>query len=208
LARVALLARSGPDDEGPLVTLVGRSRRMVITVAAGETFGELLVRTGLGAGVPQAILVGGYGGTWLPWDRVATVEVGEAGLRSVGASLGAGVIAPLPLGACGLAETARLVDYLAASSARQCGPCMFGLPAMAEIVGRLAAGRAGRADLKTLRRYAGDVAGRGACHHPDGAVRLVWSALRAFEADVHRHVSKGPCAGASRRALLPVPEVS
>jgi NADH:ubiquinone oxidoreductase subunit F (NADH-binding) len=209
LARVALVARFGLDADtgGALVTVVGPSRRVVLGLPAGETFARLLARTGVVGGVPQAVLVGGYGGSWLPWSQVAAVQVCEAGLRPLGASLGAGVVAPLPAGACGLAETANLVAFLAASSARQCGPCMFGLPAVADLVGRLAAGRAGRADLKALRRYAGEVAGRGACHHPDGAVRLVSSALRVFEADVRRHLSDGPCAGASGPALLPVPEV-
>ena len=209
LARVALVARFGPggDSDGALVTVVGPSWRVVVGVSAGETFGQLVARTGMVAGVPQAVLVGGYGGSWLPWAKAAGAQVSASGLASLGASLGAGVVAPLPAGACGIAQTARLVEYLAASSARQCGPCMFGLPAVADLVTRLATGRAGRGDLKTLRRYAGEVAGRGACHHPDGALRLVWSALRVFEADVLRHVAGQPCAGACGPALLPVPEV-
>ena len=111
---------------------------------------------------------------------VAGGHVTEAAMRRVGVSLGAGVIAPLPVEACGVVETARVLAYLAASSARQCGPCLFGLPDMAELVGRIASGRSGRSDLKTLDRFMSEVAGRGACHHPDGAVRLAISALRTF----------------------------
>jgi hypothetical protein len=49
------------------------------------------------------------------------------------------------------------------------------------------------------------LAGLGACRHPDGAVQLLRSALRAFEADVRRHDQRGPCLGVSRAPLLPVP---
>jgi hypothetical protein len=55
----------------------------------------------------------------------------------------------------------------------------------------------------------GVLAGRGACRHPDGAVRPASSAETAFAADVHAHVPHGPCRAARRgRAgdgLLPIP---
>ena len=37
------------------------------------------------------------------------------------------------------------------------------------------------------------MAGRGACHHPDGAVRLVRSALAVFGEDVAAHAAGRPC---------------
>jgi hypothetical protein len=43
-----------------------------------------------------------------------------------------------------------------------------------------------------VERLARLVSGRGACRHPDGTARLVLSALRAFEADVHAHLA-GRC---------------
>ena len=38
---------------------------------------------------------------------------------------------PVPRASCGVAETAAIARYLAASSARQCGPCLFGLDSLA-----------------------------------------------------------------------------
>jgi NADH:ubiquinone oxidoreductase subunit F (NADH-binding) len=70
------------------------------------------------------------------------------------------------------------VRYLAGQSAGQCGPCVFGLPAIAGQVERLAEGRG--ADSGLLHRWLGQVDGRGGCAHPGGAVRLVRSALRTF----------------------------
>jgi NADH:ubiquinone oxidoreductase subunit F (NADH-binding) len=210
LARVALVARAGlsADLDGPLVTVVGHQERCVVVVRAGETFGELLQRSGVATSdPPQAALVGGYGGSWLPWPELAAVELSLEGLRRVGASLGAGVIAPVDARTCGLVEASAVLSYLAASSARQCGPCLFGLPALAELFDRLARGRCGRADLRRLERYAGEVAGRGACHHPDGAVRMALSALQTFSVDVRRHLTGGACRAADRPAQLPIPRM-
>jgi hypothetical protein len=38
------------------------------------------------------------------------------------------------------------------------------------------------------------VDGRGGCAHPDGAVRLVRTALRTFDAELERHAA-GRCSG-------------
>ena len=206
----ALVARWGAavDADHALVTLVGARHRVVLPLADDLTFGDLLAMVGWSGGVPGAVLVGGYGGAWLPWGQVAGVPVTDGHLRAVGASLGAGVVAPLVPPACGVHETARLLSYLAASSARQCGPCLFGLPALAGIVTSLAAGHASRADLRQLDRFASEVAGRGACHHPDGAVRLLRTALATFADDVARHRSGTPCPESAQTPVLPLPVVS
>jgi NADH:ubiquinone oxidoreductase subunit F (NADH-binding) len=94
-----------------------------------------------------------------------------------------------------------VVRYLAGESAGQCGPCRFGLPAIAGQVERLAAGHG--ADPRLLRRWLGQVEGRGGCAHPDGAVRLVRSALRTFGAELERHAG-GRCSG-GLACVLPVP---
>ncbi len=60
-------------------------------------------------------------------------------LRSVGCSLGSGVLIALGESSCGLHESARVISYLAAQSAGQCGPCVFGLRAIADAATGLAA---------------------------------------------------------------------
>ena len=99
-----------------------------------------------------------------------------------------------------MAETARVVRYLAAESAGQCGPCLFGLAAIAAELDRIAEGRT--TDLGLLRRWLGQVDGRGGCAHPDGAVCLVRSALRVFGAELSEYAA-GWCPGAG--SVLPVP---
>jgi NADH:ubiquinone oxidoreductase subunit F (NADH-binding) len=104
----------------------------------------------------------------------------RASLGTYGASTGAGVLIVLPAGASGMVETARIAAYLAGQSARQCGPCFNGLPRLADLLARVAAGDHDPRLVGELHRLAGLTAGRGACHHPDGTVRLVRSALRVF----------------------------
>ena len=216
LAHVALIARHGPDwftavgDRGApgsaLLTISGAVRRAgVYEIALGTLVGDLLELAG---GVPeraQAVLAGGYYGSWLPLPAAAGVPASPAGLHAAGAALGAGVLIALPASACGLAETARVLRYLAGESAGQCGPCTFGLPAMADALAQIAwRGRDTRA-ADWLRSLLPLVARRGACHFPDGAVALAGSALRVFAADLDQHLAHGPCPAARRPTVLAVP---
>jgi NADH:ubiquinone oxidoreductase subunit F (NADH-binding) len=151
------------------------------------------VRRALGGTDPQAVLLGGYGGSWLSWEAAAGATLSEPQLRAGGLSLGAGVIAALLPGQCGIARVAQIARYLAESSARQCGPCLFGLDAIADSLHRLAkGGRRHRHEVTRLTGFLAEVRGRGACGHPDGAVRMVASALETFGADGQAHLD-GRC---------------
>ena len=222
LARVALAARTGSDDGdseagpgrsvtgGTLLTVVVADRRVVLEADSSRTLGEIItdvLAPAERAHSPAAVLVGGFGGSWVPWSTLAPLPPTEPALRRAGASLGAGLLLPLSRGGCGLAETAAMLRYLAASSARQCGPCLFGLPAMDELVTAIAEGSAKRSDVRQLERFTAQIERRGACHHPDGAIRLVRSAFAVFADDLRRHLADGPCPGALRTPTFPVPEV-
>ena len=187
LAHLALVGRHGADafrsrgtaaEPGTaLVTITGAVNRPgVHEVELGTPLLDVLDLAALRHAAP--VLVGGFHGAWLAADEVERAALSRASLGEFGASPGAGVLIALPAGASGLAETARITGYLAGQSARQCGPCRNGLPAIADVLRRVAAGD--RALVPELERLAGLTAGRGACHHPDGTVRLVRSALRVF----------------------------
>jgi NADH:ubiquinone oxidoreductase subunit F (NADH-binding) len=172
----------------------------VAEIAIGTPVGQVLEQAG-GASAPlQALLLGGYFGDWVSAAVAIDRPFSSAGLADLGAAPGAGVIAALPAGACGLRETARVVRYLAGESAGQCGPCRFGLDSIAGQVERLAHGRG--ADPRLLHRWLGQVDGRGGCAHPTGVVRLIRSSLRVFDAELMQH-AKGWCCGTA--SVLPVP---
>jgi NADH:ubiquinone oxidoreductase subunit F (NADH-binding) len=217
LANLALIARRGPDwfrsvghpaEPGSLlVTVAGAvARPGVVEVASGTPIGDVLALAGTQPRALSAVLVGGYFGGWLPVDAALPVPLSHAGLKSVGLGLGAGILVALPAAACGLAETARVAWYLAGESAGQCGPCRNGLPAIAGALSAIARGEPGSAAaVAAIERWSSLVDGRGACRLPDGAVRFVGSAWRAFGTDVHRHTRRGPCAGVHHPPVLPVP---
>jgi NADH:ubiquinone oxidoreductase subunit F (NADH-binding) len=230
LAHLALIARYGAtwfreagteaEPGTMLVTLhLADARTSVTEVPLGTSLAGLLgldPRPGpaeagaAGQGVPsafgpvQAVLVGGYHGAWLSAAEAAVLPLTDAALRPLGAMAGAGVLAALPSGRCGLAETARVAKYLALESAGQCGPCFNGLPRIAAAVEHLAGPRPDRRALADLERWTGLVTGRGACHHPDGSVRFIRSALRVFAAEARLH-EQGRCSGTDPRPFLPVP---
>jgi len=159
------------------------------------------------AGRPPAVIVGGYGGSFV---GSADLHVGfsREQLATIGATPGAGVIAVLPPGSCGVAETARIARYMARQSAGQCGPCVFGLPAIATSLEQLWRADVSADSEAVLSRRISEVIGRGACRHPDGVARLVSSALRVFGDDFAAHAAGHPCEGANRPSSLAFSERS
>ncbi|MEU9388770.1 NADH-ubiquinone oxidoreductase-F iron-sulfur binding region domain-containing protein [Streptomyces sp. NPDC048324] len=215
LAHLALVARHGPgwfrqagtpDEPGTtLVTVSGAvASPGVLEVALGTPLATVLDRAGGAVEPLRAVLLGGFAGTWLPAEHLGT-PLTRSDLARLGAAPGAGVLVALPRSACGLTETARVLAYLAAHSAGQCGPCRFGLPAVADDFAALAAGQADAFLLSRLRRRTGLLPDRGACRHPDGAARLAASALECFADDVEHHLTHGTCAAARRPPRLSVP---
>ncbi len=217
LANLALLARFGPDwfrelgtSEDPgtqLLTLSGAVEKPgPREIACGESLTDLLEAGGGISGPVQGFLIGGYSGTWFAGPIAPDLHLSHSGLRSFGASLGPGVVFALPAGACAVAETARVLRYLANESAGQCGPCVYGLDAVAEEFEALTAGTASPSAAARVEGWSREITGRGACHHPDGALRLAKSCLKAFGADVTRHEEGNPCvAEPAMRDLLPLP---
>ena len=181
LAHVALIAQHGapwfrrqgtPAHPGSaLVTVSGAvATPGVHEIALGAPLTDVL---GAGAPPPRAVLVGGYHGSWLPGDAVASACLDDPSLARWGAALGAGVLVALPAEACAVAEVTRVVRWLGGEGAGQCGPCVHGLDAIAGALEGLQAGTGGRDVMARLERWSGQIDGRGACHHPGGVVRFL-----------------------------------
>lgn len=198
LAQIALVARHGAawyrelgtdaDPGSVLMTVSGAVREPgVYELGFGSSLTSLLGAAGGPVEPLRALLIGGYFGTWVDAERITGIRLARRELQSVGCSLGAGVLIALGESACGLHESARIFSYLAAATAGQCGPCVYGLRAISDELERVADGAATRDSLERIRRWSGDVRGRGACHHPDGAVRFVDSALRVFAGEIADH---------------------
>ena len=146
--------------------------RVVLEVEPTTTLGEVVtarVEDSPDARAPQAVLLGGYGGSWVSWptSRAAAQSTSTAG--QPGLSVGAGLVGPLPATACGLRRPPGSCAISPASRA-PCGPCVSASrrsPWPARAPHRRPARRAaGRRAARPLR---GRGLGRGACRHPDGA---------------------------------------
>ena len=209
LAHVALIARHGDgwyrgagSSGAPgtaLVSTSGRDGRTTVhEIEFGETIGSVAGRLGTMADGIQAVLVGGYFGGWIDGRSAGSMPLEPAGLRQAGASFGCGVLSFLGREACGVQAAAQVMAYMAAESAAQCGPCVFGLRAVADATARLAAGVAQADDLAHLERWTGQIRGRGACRHPDGAVNHLASAMRVFGDEFARHQARRGCTADGR----------
>ncbi|MEP7060415.1 MAG: NADH-ubiquinone oxidoreductase-F iron-sulfur binding region domain-containing protein [Actinomycetota bacterium] len=218
LAHLALIYRGGaeafrqtgsPETPGTMLVTIsgGVGKPGVYEVSAGMALTEVLRAAG---GAPEgisAVLIGGYSGTWLTPSRAARVRLDHADLAAEGAILGCASIVVLPDGGCVIRETAGVLHWLARQTAGQCGPCVHGLAAVSLATEQLQTGQADARTLSRLAHWSDDIEGRGACRYPDGAIRLLRSALRSFESDAKSHQAGAPCAGASRPSTLPLPAV-
>lgn len=211
LAHVALIARFGDDwfrslghgtASGTTLVTVGGAvpQTVLIEIPQGVPLADAIDAAGGLTSDSAAVLLGGYFGGWVESTAAWALPLDVESLRRLGSSLGCGVIAVLPSGRCGVVETARILAYLAHESARQCGPCTFGLRAIAAAAGRVSGLASTPGDLERIQRWAGLLAGRGACRHPDGAAGLLASALGVFTAEFLLHDSDHRCSIATAAA--------
>lgn len=218
LAHLALIARHGPawfsalgtpaEPGSTLITAVGAvAYPGVLEIEAGTLLTDVLSLCGGVSEPVSGYLIGGYFGGWIPPAQVTALRLTHADLKSIGGTLGAGVILALPASVCPLRETARVLRWLADQSAGQCGPCTFGLPAISDAFDALTRGQLNRSGRTRLHRWLGTVQRRGACHHPDGTSRFVSTALSVFSAEADQHQRGRCCAPDSRRLVCPLPEL-
>lgn len=180
-ARLAAAVAEVPADT-VLLTVSGAVRTPgVMEVSATSTVAEAVDCAGGMVGRPQALVTGGWHGSWLPMDtRTLFARVSREGLAAVDGRLGAGVIMVLPGGVCPVDVASAVARELAAASAGQCGPCVRGLPALAAAI-------SGAAPAAHVESLVGDVSGRGLCAHPTATAAALQSAVRLLGAELDRH---------------------
>jgi NADH:ubiquinone oxidoreductase subunit F (NADH-binding) len=185
-----------PSEPGPrLVTVSGAvDRPGVVETAAGARLVDLVEAAG--GPLPEGpVVVGGLGGVLLSAEEARTVRWSREGLGPYGTSTGPGVVHVLDPAACPVHEVSRWLRYAAGESAGQCGPCMFGVPALAQDWEVLAGGAVSRswdAALDRVERRAELLRGRGACRFPDGVAGFATSAVRVLAEHLEEHAA-GHC---------------
>jgi NADH:ubiquinone oxidoreductase subunit F (NADH-binding) len=216
LAQLALIARYGPrwfrtlgtaaDPGSALVTLSGAvAHPGVYEIEHGASLSALIEAAAGTSSAVRAVLLGGYGGIWLDGSAIPELALANDQLAAHGASLGPGVVVLLSEQACPVAEIARVTRWLAAQSAGQCGPCVHGLDAIAGAIEEIAHGAATAGVGQRIARWCSLAAGRGACRHPDGAVRFITSGLEVFAEEFADHARHGRCEACASAPELPLP---
>lgn len=208
LAHIALIARYGPQWFA--ARGVGGAAGTMLVTTSGDLGFSGVIEVPMGIGLDQllsrhaqsdlaglrAVLVGGFHGGWIDAEELSTTTLTSTSMGRLGLTPGAGIMHGLGRSRCGLQASADIVAYLAGQSARQCGPCVNGLPRLADSVAALALPRQRDASAfgaeESARRLAELVTSRGSCKHPDGTARFVRSTLRVFARDIRLHAD-GRC---------------
>ncbi|HYO85741.1 MAG TPA: NADH-ubiquinone oxidoreductase-F iron-sulfur binding region domain-containing protein [Dermatophilaceae bacterium] len=201
--RIAQIEQRGPawfrsfgtfEEPGPrLATIDGAVFAAgIIETAAGVAVEQLIRAAGGATGPVSGVGVGGLSGGWLTPDEAQGAIWSRAGLAAYQISPGPGTVRVLGGDGCPLAHVSDVLQYAAGESAGQCGPCMFGIPALAEDMRLLRQCSLDRVGGQRLGRRLELLPGRGACRFPDGVAGYARSALRAFAGEVSSHLA-GTC---------------
>lgn len=203
LAQAALIARWGatwfrqvgpPGSPGTfLLSLDGDCNAPgLYELRLGIPLDEALAQCGgVSNGQPIGFVMGGYFAGTLG-RRGLGLQLDYDTMRSEGSGLGCGAVTVIGPDRCPVAVTTDLVDFHRAQSAGQCGVCVRGTSAMADILLSTARGDDLGRLTTDLPRYAEMVRGRGACALPDAASAAVTSLFREFPDVVDAHASQ-PC---------------
>lgn len=170
-ARLGVAAR-GDTRTSALLTVSGAVELAgVVELPCAATLGDVLDLSA--ADEPSVLVTGGWHGAWLPWrPELRDVALRREAVRAAGGRWGAGVLVVLGWEPHPVHVLDAVADMLAAQSARQCGPCVRGLPAMAEAIHA-------RCDPDRIGAW---LDGRGLCAHPTAAAAALISGAAAVQA--------------------------
>jgi NADH:ubiquinone oxidoreductase subunit F (NADH-binding) len=188
-------------EPGPRLVAVGGhvARPGMFEASAGVALTDLLDSAG---GLPpnaRHVGVGGLGGVVLTAAEAQSTIWDTPGMKRHGGALGPGIVTVWNPAECPIETAARMISYGAGESAGQCGPCMFGLPALAADWTDLARNPTGMGRDHLLLRL-GQLERRGACAHPDGVARFAQSALRTLAPEFAAHANHACQKGRTQHA--------
>lgn len=188
LAHLALIARYGATwfrsatQKGGgtrLFTVHQRDHHsaQVLELPDGRSTEQILAQAGQHLHSEATVLVGGFSGSWVTSAQLSQPlkEHGEV-------SPGTGIIYPLTALEDPLTVTASMLNYLATENAGQCGPCVNGLPALADA---FSVATQGHEEAKNeVFRLGQMITGRGLCKHPDATARFAQHTMQKFLSSV------------------------
>ncbi|UQA97277.1 NADH-quinone oxidoreductase subunit NuoF family protein [Streptomyces halobius] len=207
LAQLAVAARRGacafgstglPSEPGTM--LLDFAHTWIVETPTGVPLRYLLQFCALSAG--QGVLVGGYGGKWLPPEVASHIMVSRDSLVGHGAGFGDGTILTMPESTCPLGEVGRVADWLAKKQAQCCTCCAREVTHMVWALNRLVT-VGGQAPLDLVDHSLAMLDTPAACSHARRVGQFVDSAITVFSGDLAAHLHGAGC-GRPIRGHLPV----
>jgi NADH-quinone oxidoreductase subunit F len=184
--------------------LAGNVRRGgLIEVPMGTTIRQIVEDIGGGAANGKrfkAVQIGGPSGGCIP-ARLADTPIDYESLRELGAIMGSGGLVVLDDTAC-MVDIARY--FLRFTQDQSCGKCTFcriGTRRMLDILEKICAGKAQRAQLDELEQLAHQVCAGSLCGLGKTAPNPVLSTLRYFRDEYEAHL-QGRCPAGRCTALI------
>jgi len=175
--------------------LAGKVKRGgLIEVPMGTTIREVVEE--IGGGSPdgrrfKAVQIGGPSGGCIP-ARLADTPIDYESLREVGAIMGSGGLVVLDDSNCMVDMARYFLQFTQDQSCGKCTFCRIGTRRMLDILTKLCAGKAQRANLDELERLAAQVGVGSLCGLGKTAPNPVLSTLRYFRDEYEAHL-QGRC---------------
>ncbi len=179
-----------------LVSLSGAVERPgVYEVVMGSSLRSII--DDLGGGVKdrrplKAVMPGGPSNTILCADEI-DVAMDFDSLRQAGSGLGTAGVIVYDDQDCMLRVAMEYTNFFAEESCGQCPPCKMGTANLTMTLEKIEAGKGGDKEFELLGQVCGFIKGRGYCTLVNGAVAIVQSILRGFDAEIREHTLRGGC---------------
>lgn len=142
---------------------------------------------GLGGGVPggkkiKTVQIGGTSGAFIP-ESLLDTKIAFDAMGAVGASLGSGAVFVLDDSRDVVDVTTRIAGFFEHESCGKCAPCREGTMRMAELMGKINAGKGNEADINLLQKLGAVMSYSCLCGLGQAAPAPVLTTIKHFKAD-------------------------
>ncbi|MBF0621928.1 MAG: NADH-quinone oxidoreductase subunit NuoF [Magnetococcales bacterium] len=141
----------------------------------------------------KGVIPGGSSTPILTASQCETVTMDYDALAKAGSMLGAGSVIVVDKSVCIVRAIARLSRFYRHESCGQCTPCREGTGWLAQVMGRLEAGKGTMKDIDMLLDISGNIQGKTICALGDAAAMPIVGAIKAFREEFEYHVEHGRC---------------
>ena len=175
----------------------------MVEVPMGTTLRKVIFD--IGGGVPEgkcfkAVQTGGPSGGCLP-ETALDLPVDFEVLSKAGSIMGSGAIAVMDEDTCMVNATQGFVSFCRDESCGKCVPCREGLPLMAQIIDRIAAGKGRPEDIGRLLEMCDTLTKGSLCGLGRTAPNPVLTSIRYFHDEWEAHINEKRCPAQVCKAL-------